>query len=86
MWPGYDLPLEVTQTPQRRSPRLAISVIALIVIWTVWGNGAFLVEPVIIPSEWAFEQVGLRDSEQRGFDGSGVTVCIVDTGVDMSHP
>ena len=32
MWPGYDLPLEVTQTPQRRSPRLAISVIALIVI------------------------------------------------------
>jgi serine protease AprX len=37
-------------------------------------------------STWAFEATGLDGLHARGLDGSGVTVAIVDTGIDASHP
>jgi serine protease AprX len=35
---------------------------------------------------WAFEKTGLDALHERGLDGRGVTVAIVDTGLDASHP
>ena len=40
----------------------------------------------VLDSEWAFEDSGIRELQQSGAMGSGVSVCIVDTGIDISHP
>jgi serine protease AprX len=37
-------------------------------------------------TSWAFSSSGLDALQAKGFDGSGVTVAIVDTGIDASHP
>jgi subtilisin family serine protease len=35
---------------------------------------------------WAFSKTGLDRLADRGLDGDGVTVAIIDTGLDASHP
>jgi len=35
---------------------------------------------------WAFDATQLEDLRGRGLDGSGVTVAIIDTGLDATHP
>ena len=41
---------------------------------------------VLPDSEWAYEQSGIRELQESGLSGQGVKVCIVDTGIDISHP
>lgn len=36
--------------------------------------------------EWGVEKIGAPDAWARGFTGQGVTIGIVDTGLDASHP
>lgn len=36
-------------------------------------------------SAWAFTMVQISQLASQGFDGSGVTVAIIDTGVDLEH-
>jgi serine protease AprX len=43
-------------------------------------------QPVITPSSWAFELTETTALQDEGLDGTGVRVCIVDTGVDLTHP
>ena len=43
-------------------------------------------EDFIPDSEWAYENTGIRALNDDGFSGEGVRVCIVDTGIDTSHP
>lgn len=45
-----------------------------------------LVGPHVERSEWAFTMTGARTLNSIGLTGSGVTVCLVDTGIDMLHP
>ena len=40
----------------------------------------------VLDSEWAFEDSGIRDLQESGSLGEGVRVCMVDTGIDISHP
>jgi len=40
----------------------------------------------VLDSEWAFEDSGIRDLQESGNFGEGISVCMVDTGVDISHP
>ncbi len=40
----------------------------------------------VLDSEWAFEDSGIRDLQESGILGEGVSVCMVDTGIDTSHP
>jgi len=40
----------------------------------------------VLDSEWAFEDSGLRELQESGNLGEGVSVCIVDTGIDTTHP
>ena len=40
----------------------------------------------VLDSEWAFEDSGIRELQETGILGEGVKVCIVDTGIDISHP
>jgi serine protease AprX len=60
-------------------------VILLILVGIVASQGWFLVEIPLGDSEWAFEDTGLRELADEGYDGSGVRVCVVDTGVDTTH-
>jgi subtilisin family serine protease len=45
-----------------------------------------LVGPHVERSEWAFTMTGARQLNSIGFTGYGITVCVVDSGVDMLHP
>lgn len=82
-------PSVVTAVPHQRR-RVARSSLGLVVLLVMVGliasQGWFLVEIPLGDSEWAFEGTGLRDLADEGYDGSGVRVCVVDTGIDTSHP
>ncbi len=45
-----------------------------------------LVGPHVERSEWAFTMTGIRQLNSNGLTGTGVTVCIVDSGIDSLHP
>ncbi|HEV8595780.1 MAG TPA: S8 family serine peptidase [Thermoplasmata archaeon] len=67
---------------------LAIAVALLIifsgvtVFWFVTGTGPFT---VIEPSAWAFTMTQVTDLQARGLNGGGVTVCLVDSGIDTAN-
>ncbi len=60
------------------------AIFASIMLW-VWQSGYMFIEIPPPKSEWAFEEAGLDDQILDGLTGEGVRVCIVDTGIDMSH-
>ena len=45
-----------------------------------------LLGEVLPDSEWAYEDSGIRALQENGNFGEGTRVCIVDTGIDISHP
>ncbi len=45
-----------------------------------------LLGPHVQRSEWAFSMTGARTLNSRGLTGAGVTVCVVDSGLDALHP
>lgn len=45
-----------------------------------------LLGPHVQRSEWAFTMTGARTLNSRGLNGAGVTVCVVDSGLDTLHP
>ncbi len=45
-----------------------------------------LLGPHVQRSEWAFTMTGVRDLNAQGLTGKGITVCIVDSGLDILHP
>lgn len=65
-----------------------IAVVFLLILasaigyWAVTGTGPF--SPVE-PATWALEMTQVSILHGQGLDGSGVVVCIVDTGVDLAH-
>ena len=45
---------------------------------------SILFGPLVPTSEWAFEETELRSLQDTGLNGTGIHVCMVDTGVDGS--
>lgn len=60
------------------------AIFASIMLW-VWQSGYMFIEVPPPKSEWAFEEAGFENSILDGLTGDGVRVCIVDTGIDLSH-
>ena len=60
----------------------AIGTVLLLISWPFIQ--AYL-GPFIPDSEWAYESTGIRELQDEGYFGSGVHVCIVDTGIDIDH-
>jgi subtilisin family serine protease len=54
--------------------------------WDVSNPGPQPVNDPVFPDQWGLTQIKAPAAWARGADGSGVTIAIVDTGVDQSHP
>ena len=61
----------------------AFGVVFMLLIWP--HINAYL-SPILPETEWAYETTGIRELQDSGLDGSGVHVCMVDTGIDTAHP
>jgi serine protease AprX len=70
---------------------------AFLALVVVFGSFAVLIEahvidasallgPHVARSEWAFAMTGVEDLHAMGLTGKGVTVCLVDSGIDLLHP
>ncbi len=92
--PGYEpytssveSPLSVPQGSPFQTWRSGILIVVLsILVLSYPLVESILFGPLVPTSEWAFEETELRDLQDTGLDGSGIHVCMVDTGVDRSHP
>ena len=61
----------------------SIGTVALLLSWPFINS---YLTPILPDSEWAYESTGIRELQDEGLYGSGISVCIVDTGIDISHP
>ena len=86
---GWDpTPIRTVSVSRRSRKTLAnigILVILVILFWALVKTQLFWLELDSPQSEWAFEEIGVRDLQSDGLSGEGVRVCIVDTGIDSSH-
>ena len=62
---------------------VVLTLATLTVFWFVTESGPFA---SIEPSVWALDMTQVSALHGRSLTGAGVTVCIVDTGVDATHP
>ena len=60
------------------------AILASLMLW-VWQSGYMFIDIPPPKSEWAIEQAGFNDDVLDGLTGKVVRVCIVDTGIDISH-
>ena len=84
-------PYEATPVPRIRRKRFlatngAFFAILVIVLLVVWNSGLLFIELSPPKSEWAMEQSQFDEFSETGLTGEGVKVCMVDTGIDLSHP
>ncbi|MEE2630097.1 MAG: S8 family serine peptidase [Candidatus Thermoplasmatota archaeon] len=59
---------------------------AIVTFILLYPSIAPLLGEVLPDSEWAFEDSGIRNLQDNANFGEGTRVCIVDTGIDISHP
>lgn len=64
----------------------AIGFSAIIISFLMLYPTIYLLLGDVFDSEWAYDETGIRDLQEKGSFGQGVRVCIVDTGIDISHP
>lgn len=82
-------PVPVVSRPRRTGQRVinvGIFLILIMVLWAIWRSQLLFIEIPPAKSEWAFEDSGVRDLQSMGYTGEGIRVCMVDTGIDVSHP
>ncbi|MAH91100.1 MAG: hypothetical protein CMA11_04960 [Euryarchaeota archaeon] len=82
-------PVPIISSPRRNGKRIAnigILLIILLILWAIWRSQILFIEFPPPTSEWAYEDSGVRDLQDLGYTGAGVRVCMVDTGIDMTHP
>ena len=67
---------------------LNVGVMLLFVLgmWAIWRSQFLILEISPQSSEWAFDNSGVRSLQSAGLSGDGIRVCMVDTGIDTSHP
>lgn len=72
----------------RATALVSILLLASSALLTATGHldPSALLGPHVQRSEWAFSMTGVRELNARGWTGRGVTVCLVDSGLDALHP
>ena len=82
-------PVPVVSRPKRATQRVVnvgIVLILILIFWAIWRSQLLFIEIPPPTSEWAFEDSGARDLQSLGYTGDGIRVCMVDTGIDTTHP
>jgi len=82
-------PVPVVSRPRRATKRIAnvgIAIILILIFWAIWRSQLLFIDIPPPKSEWAFEDSGARDLQSSGYTGQGIRVCMVDTGIDITHP
>ena len=54
--------------------------------WDVTAPGMQPVNDPVFPDQWGLTQINAPAAWQRGANGGGATIAILDTGVDLAHP
>ena len=76
----------------RRVSVLVVGVLVAVAFWQVQGPllgwfGGIIAEELRVDTEWPYVSTRIRDlAANEQLDGSGIRVCIVDTGIEVSHP
>ena len=72
--------------PRAWGPFIVLSIISLILLTYPALTSIFSI--ALIPdSSWAYEDTNIYTlQDELGLTGEGVSVCIVDTGIDLNHP
>lgn len=83
-------PLEAVPINRRRRSKAVVTnsltfAILAVVMLAIWNSGLLWVELSLPDSKWANEQSQLDLLAEQGLTGDGVRVCMVDTGIDLSH-
>ena len=85
--PAPALPQPRVASDKTRIVNVSIFLLLILVTWMVWRSQIIQgLEAQPNSSEWAFESSGVRALQAKGLTGAGVSVCVVDTGLDSSHP
>ena len=81
------IPEAVSIRPRRVFSVISGAAIALVMalIVVLWQSDLLLLELPPPSSEWAFENTNIRDLQQDGLTGDDVRLCMVDTGISLSH-
>jgi len=81
------IPEAVSIRPRRVFSVVSGAAIALVMalIVVLWQSDLLLLELPPPSSEWAFENTNIRDLQQDGLTGDDVRLCMVDTGISLSH-
>ena len=81
------IPEAVSIRPRRVFSVISGAAIALVMalIVVLWQSDLLLLELPPPSSEWAFENTNIRDLQQDGLTGDEVRLCMVDTGISLSH-
>mgnify|MGYP001308545817 FL=1 len=81
------IPDAVTIRPRRVFSVVSGAAIALVMalIVVLWQSDLLLLELPPPSSEWAFEDTNIRDLQDEGLTGENVRLCMVDTGISLSH-
>ncbi len=84
--PSPAMPIPMMNQWPKRIMNASVFMIGLLALWLVWRSQLLTIDPILPDSEWVFEQSEIRELQQLGQSGDGVRVCIVDTGIDLTHP
>ncbi len=81
------VPDTVPYRPRRVFSLASGLVVALFmgIIVVLWQSDLLLLQLPPQTSEWAFEDSEIRELQEDGLTGQGVRVCMVDTGISLTH-
>lgn len=74
------------RVPARSFRFIAIALLVSLSIILATIGFWLVTQPDVVPSLWALEMTQVDSLQGDGLDGTGVRVCIVDTGIDPLHP
>ena len=81
------IPDSVSIRPRRAFSVISGAAVALVMalIVVLWQSDLLLLELPPPSSEWAFEDTHIRELQNDGLSGDDVRLCMVDTGISLTH-
>ena len=84
---GAPTPVPVVSRQKRLRQRLISTgffLILIMVMWAVWRSQLLFIE-IPPPNQSGLSRIWCKNLQSMGYTGDGISVCMVDTGIDPSH-